>query len=391
MASVKVPHYRKPRYHIPQNVFASQNRTTSYDHTLTSPTTSHMGPRTREELLAAGVMDPALEAELTKNPLPPKPNTTDMKIQREHRAQILRDRQHLRPIPGPIPEVREVDRQIEMSDGEYITIRIYTHTQRPRAYGPLYVAFHEGGWSMGDLSDEETNCRAFTKEFNAVCINVDYRLAPEHPFPRPVLDCWDALKWVAENYESLGADPHAGFIIGGASAGGNIAAVLAHLARDEHLTPRLTGQFLCVPVLADPRTLPAQYKPEFLSRELCTQDPVLQFDEATQRTLGGAYKPDVESPLYTPFNDPRGGHRGLPKTYLQVCGLDPLRDEGLLYERVLREEADVKTKLDLYKGYGHMFWTNFPQLEMSKQVLKDSVEGLRWLLNDDDDDVDGLH
>lgn len=119
-----------------------------------------------------------------------------MTIQREWRAKLLRDRHHLRPIPGPIPEVTEEDRKVEMRDGAEITIRIYRPVNPPAQGSPLYLAFHEGGWSMGDLSDEETNCRAFAKELGAVCINVDYRLAPEHPFPVGVLDCWDTLKWV---------------------------------------------------------------------------------------------------------------------------------------------------------------------------------------------------
>lgn len=106
-----------------------------------------------------------------------------------------------------------------MRDGAEIVVRIYTPTKPPEKGSPLIIMYHEGAWSMGDLSDEEVNCRLFAKELGAVCVNVDYRysllfesfqerkwliklsrLAPEHPFPTGILDCWDALQWVSPLY-----------------------------------------------------------------------------------------------------------------------------------------------------------------------------------------------
>lgn len=115
---------------------------------------------------------------------------------------------------------------------------------------PLIVMYQEGGWTTGDLTDEEVNCRLFSRDLGAVCVNVSYRLAPETPFPTWIYNLWDALKWCAKHYEDLSADPGKGFIIGGGSAGGgDITAVLAHLARDEGLIPKLTGQYFCVPAV----------------------------------------------------------------------------------------------------------------------------------------------
>jgi acetyl esterase/lipase len=97
---------------------------------------------------------------------------------RARRAALLSERRHLHPTPGPIPEVSERDVKVMMRDGAEITIRIYTPQASlvPANGSPLYVAFHEGGFCMGDLTDEEVNCRAFSKEFGCVCANVDYRL-----------------------------------------------------------------------------------------------------------------------------------------------------------------------------------------------------------------------
>ncbi|KAK8056556.1 hypothetical protein PG993_001783 [Apiospora rasikravindrae] len=309
-----------------------------------------MPRRTREELLSLGVVDPALAT-----PSDPYYGRNDHAARREHRATKLRELHHLRYLPGPIPDqVEEEDRKIRVRDGAEITVRIYrpakaATTARGR---PLVVMYHEGGWAMGDLSDEEA----------------------------------------AQNAASIGADPSAGFIIGGGSAGGNIAAVLAHVARDEGLSPPLTGQYLCVPAITcfrRPELIPERYRDEYLSHPDVTRsgvegtDPVLKDLEQAEVGMRMLLKVDTESPLFVPFlfgEKSARGHRDLPPAYLQICGLDPLRDEGLIYERVLREEAGVCTRLDLYPGLGHYFWTNFPRLEASLRFVEDTVQGVKWLL-----------
>ncbi|KAG8167885.1 hypothetical protein KVR01_003574 [Diaporthe batatas] len=348
-----------------------------------------MAPRSAEELRSMGQMNPRLSEMLETHPLPKPPFVADFVALREHRAAMLREKHHLRYLPGPIKEVTELDHRIKVRDGSEITIRIYRPEESsvPNHGSPLVVMYHEGGWSMGDLTDEETNCRLFSRDLGAICVNVEYRLGPEHKFPTGINDCWDALKWAADNASSLGATPQVGFVIGGGSAGGNIAAVLAHLARDEKLNPPLTGQYLCVPAITcfmPPEEMPEQYRAEYLSHPSITPsiDPVLQADSHDPRGLVRVVGADVNQPLFVPFlyrNRP-GGHRGLPPAYFQVCGLDPLRDEALIYERVLREEAGIETKLDLYPGLGHYFWTNFPLLDASTQFVQDTVKGVRWLL-----------
>jgi acetyl esterase/lipase len=103
---------------------------------------------------------------------------------------------------------------------------------------------------MGDRTDEDLNCRLFARDFGGVAVNVEYRLAPENKFPIGLNDCWDVIKWCTEEASPsssiLPADLKLGFIVGGASAGGNLSAVLCQLGRDERLDPPLTGQYLCV-------------------------------------------------------------------------------------------------------------------------------------------------
>lgn len=364
--------------------------------------------RSKEELARIGTVDPTLaevsestihgsttrsfsnlQQALQKHPFPdlhkPGPGGPRRFDVRHNRAAHLATLRHLYPIPGPIPDkVTETEHKIPVRDGVKIVVKVYVPTRQPPNGSPLIVMFHEGGWCMGDLTDEDLNCRMFARDLGAVCVNVDYRLAPEHPFPRSVTDSYDAVKWCAETASPsssiLPANPKLGFIVGGASAGGNLSAILCQLARDEGLQPALTGQFLCVPALLWPDAVPEKWKVEYRSRSESASDPILEpvKDPSVPSPLMKVLKPDTTSPLCSPLLHPN--LRDLPAAYFQLAGLDPLRDEGLLYERVLREENCVQTRLDVYDGFGHMFWTNWPQLERSKEFVADTLRGMKWLL-----------
>lgn len=90
------------------------------------------------------------------------------------------------------------------------------------------------------------------------------------------------------------------------------------------------------------------------------------------------YALDAESPLWDPFNHP-DSHKGAAKALFQVGGLDPLREEAVLYDRVLRE-AGALTRFEMYDGYGHMFWTNYPEMDESERFVADTLRGVKWLL-----------
>ncbi|KAL7770537.1 hypothetical protein CFE70_000474 [Pyrenophora teres f. teres 0-1] len=334
-----------------------------------------VAPVPLDEVLKSGEVAPEYKKAFEARPV--DITGADVFAIRASRAEHLARLRHLYKIPGPIPKfVKETLHEIPTQDGSTINVKIYQPVAGPPNGGsPLIMMYHEGGWSMGDLTDEDLNCRMFTRDLGAVCVNVEYRLAPEHKFPVGVNDCWDALKWCLANSDWLGATPSRGVLVGGASAGGNIAAVLALLSRDRKLDPPITGQYLCVPALLPDTNVPAHLEHLYQSREINTNDPVLKLGPNMIQPI---YDPDPKSPLWDPFNH-ADGHRNVARAFFQVGGLDPLRDEAVLYDRVLRESG-VLTRFELYPGYGHMFWTNYPELEASSRFVEDTLKGVRWLL-----------
>ncbi|RMZ26805.1 hypothetical protein D0859_09135 [Hortaea werneckii] len=282
-------------------------------------------------------------------------------------------------IGGKVPGVKETDHQVSMRDGATIACRVYAPEQASTG-SPLVVIYHGGGWCIGGLENEELLCRLLTSKLGCVCVNVDYRLAPEHKFPAPVHDSLDATKWAAENASSLGADPSKGFIIGGTSAGGNITAVISHIWRDEKLKPAITGAHLMIPAICHASHFPSEYAKDYKSWDQ-NKDATVLSRQATDLFTGNYLrdKSDAGNPLFSPLLFPTG-HKDLPASYFQVCGMDPLRDEALIYERLLREESGVRTKLDVYSGFPHGFWSIAPQMKASERFVQDSIKGVQWLL-----------
>ena len=162
-------------------------------------------------------------------------------------------------------------------DGYEIRVRVYAPTKPTEKAYPVVVLYHEGGWCFGDLTDEQMNARMFARDIGAVCLNVEYRLAPECQFPTGINDCYTVVKAVAltpGHFHEL-ADPKLGLVVGGSSAGGNISAVLAQRARNDSLSPPVTGQWLSSPFLVVTEMVPEKYKAEYLSEYENEKDPVL--------------------------------------------------------------------------------------------------------------------
>ncbi|EPQ57404.1 alpha/beta-hydrolase [Gloeophyllum trabeum ATCC 11539] len=274
--------------------------------------------------------------------------------------------------------VKEVDISISGTDGHKIPIRLHSPATPPADGSPLVMIFHGGGFVAGGLHNETESSRLFVQNLGCVVVNVDYRLAPKHPFPAAPNDCWDATKWVAANAAELKADPSKGFIIAGTSSGGNLAAVCGVLARDHQLSPPVTGLLLMVPCFFDSHDIPEKYKGDLKSYE--EQKNAATLNQSLIDTFEAAYKPDGNSTLYNLYT-PNATRAGLPPTFLQVCELDPLRDDAIVFERELREDLGIPTKLLKYDNVPHGFWAFWPHKEESKRFMMDTVDGLRWLLS----------
>lgn len=177
----------------------------------------------------------------------------------------------LRKIPGD-DEVKVRNFYIQARDGYKIPVRAYKSTTAPAdgsSAFPLFVYYHGGGYTFGDIETGDDNCRLLCARNQLSVLNVDYRLAPKHPFPVPFEDAHDALRWSARNAAALEADPLKGFLVGGVSAGGNFAGALAYVARDEGLSPPITGLLLSIPCCLMPQAfdLVPQWRNELLSIE----------------------------------------------------------------------------------------------------------------------------
>ncbi|KZT28930.1 hypothetical protein NEOLEDRAFT_1128413 [Neolentinus lepideus HHB14362 ss-1] len=278
-----------------------------------------------------------------------------------------------------IPGVKEIDTLLPGSTSHKIPVRIHSpEVPRPNNSSPLVVIIHSGGFCSGSPASETPTSRLLVKELGAVVVNVDYRLAPRHPFPAAPNDCWDATKWAHANAATLGADPSKGFILAGTSSGGNLAAVCGVLARDTKLSPPVTGLCLLVPCLFDSRSIPEKYKDDIKSYEEQANAPTLTKMMVDRVTA--AYKPDPSSTLSNLYA-PGSTRAGLPPTFLQICELDPLRDDAVVFERELREDYNIPTRKIMYRNQPHEFWAFWPHSEESRKVKMDTLEGMKWLMS----------
>ena len=254
---------------------------------------------TIEKVRVSATIDPELELYLKANPIPPMSATLpELKAGFAARMDMIRS-----ALGAPPPAVIQTDHLVPVRDGTKLQLRSYRPSKPPTAGCPLIFLLHGGGWTVGSLEGEELFARNLVSQLGVGCTSLEYRLAPDHPFPTPVHDAWDALLWVdAHASTELYADLTLGFIVGGTSAGANLAAVLCH----ESLSPanagilrhNITGQALNIPSLmsfslADPATksiVPAKYRAWHTSREQNATAPVLP--ESFISLLFSAYKPD---------------------------------------------------------------------------------------------------
>ncbi|KAF4555848.1 Alpha/beta hydrolase fold-containing protein 11 [Elsinoe fawcettii] len=270
-------------------------------------------------------------------------------------------------------------RKITMRDGHESEVRIHRPSSPPSSGSPLIVLIHGGGWIFGNAMQFGSTARILIDLYGATVVSISYRLAPEQPWPKGHEDAWDSLVWIAANAEALGADPKAGFIVGGASAGGNMAAVLAQRSLQDKLAVPITGIWLSVfMIFKDASHVPEQYKHLYLSAEQNADAPGL-LNKSALAYIRASVKADGHSPMFSPINAEKP-HEGMPPAFIQAAGMDVVRDDALIYERMLREHG-VTTRLKVYPGVPHGHSTLYPQLKSSKEANADSIEGIGWLLD----------
>jgi acetyl esterase len=255
-----------------------------------------------------------------------------------------------RTIPGPETEV---------------PIRIYT----PAGDGPHppLVFFHGGGWLLGDLETHDALCRELANASDCIVVAVDYRLAPEHRFPAGLEDCYAATRWVANNAETIGAEPDT-LAIAGDSAGGALTVGVALLARDRD-GPAIDYQVLAYPVTNhafDTDSYEENAQGYFLTRK----DMERFWDGYLRSELDGRHP--YASPLRTQNLE------GLPPSFVLTSGFDPLRDEGRqLAERL--SEAGVPTQSVQYDDMIHGFLTMLadPELDRAHEAIEEIGDAVR--------------
>jgi len=292
----------------------------------------------------------ALLQRVARSPLPAYHTVSPFVARR-----IYRDtRAALAPKAPELPEVR-------LLAFENYAMRLYRPVVGETL--PALVYFHGGGWTIGDLDTHDVLCRQLALGARCAVFSVDYRLAPEHPFPAGVDDCWAATRYVAENGGRLNVR---GIALGGDSAGGNLAAVVSLLARDAG-TPAIAFQLLIYPA-SDQRCATPSHERN-AQGYLLTRDAIKYFR--------GHYLPAERdwldwraSPLLAQ------SHAGLPPALVITAGYDPLRDEGSAYADKLRA-AGVKVAYREYADMVHGFLLFGGVLDSANAAVAECAAALR--------------
>jgi len=292
-------------------------------------------------------IDPRLRPVLELDAARPRPElaATEARARASEFQERIRDTYYR---PGPAPAATE-DLQVPVEDG-HIPVRCYWPPGD--APFPVHLYLHGGGFWLGSIEGSDIACRELCLASGALVVSVGYRLAPEHPFPVPVEDCYAALCWVSENSSRLGAEP--GVIsVGGESAGGNLAAVVALMARDRR-GPKLALQVLSIAVTDLTGSQPSvdQFADGYLLSRAGMRNQ-------REYYLGNSVDPrnPYVSPLFAPDLE------GLPPALVVTMEFDPHRDEAEVYARRL-VEAGITTVQRRFLGHVHgsaMFTALMPE------------------------------
>jgi acetyl esterase/lipase len=273
-----------------------------------------------------------------------------------------------------LPEIEGVTGEDKFVPGPQgdpdVRVRVYRPDDQPSKLPALYW-IHGGGYVMGDVEQDDRLMKQLVKRIGCVAVSVDYRLAPEHPFPAPVEDCYAGLKWLFSHADELGVDSSR-IAIGGASGGGGLAAGLALLVRDR-AEVKVAFQLLIYPMIDDRNVTPASYAitdPRMWNRDANH----LGWKAYLGRDGGGAdVSPYAAASRATDLTN-------LPPAFIPVGALDLFVDENIEYAQRLIQ-AGVPTELHVYPGAFHGFDLFAPSAAVSKQFKADRDNALKRALH----------
>lgn len=236
----------------------------------------------------------------------------------------------------------------------HVKVRVYTPKHNHPL--PVFVFIHGGGWIIGNLNQFDSMCQTIALQSNSIVVSVDYRLAPESPFPGPVEDCYLAAKWVHENVAKLGGKPGK-IAIGGDSAGANLAAAVTLMAKDKK-SFQFDYQILICPVVNHNFETLSYF--EFEHGHLLSKDDLVFCWESYLKNGENGDNP-YASPLKAK------SLKDLPPACLIIANFDPLRDEGLAYAARLKSEGvpTIVRRFDTIHGFYH-----FGDLSVAKEGIQ---------------------
>ncbi|MDB5082010.1 MAG: hypothetical protein JWP00_3934 [Chloroflexi bacterium] len=258
-------------------------------------------------------------------------------------------------------DVRVEERNLSGPEGTHeFMVRIYWPEPQPAAALPALIWAHGGGFVVGHPTEHDNIALNFVRQADCVVISVDYRLAPENPFPAGIEDCYTALQWVAANASELGIDADR-IAIGGYSAGGALAAGLALLARDRS-GPKLVFQMPLCACLDDRNITPSSYE--------ITDGRV--WSRAVSESAWNLYLPGVDRSTTSPYAAPARAAdlAGLPPAYFGIGELDLMRDENIDYASRLLQ-AGVGVELHIFPGAFHGFELYSPDSLLGQRALQE--------------------